>query len=392
VLCLPDREAASFIPAFLESIVFVHGPPAILHSDAAPEFLSEAMALMTAAIETDTTTTLGHNACGNSMIEVFWRYWNRCVRIMPDDHYHRWPTFAARITFVCNTTPHESLGGASPYEVHHGVPARNPFTAATSARALDDELPAADLASPADFATAVRTSVTAFTLLARNHTNYVRKTSAARLNSHGHPRTHAIDDRVKIRVPPTHQQMLATGRRSSHLASWRGPCTITARPRLSDTTCSMTEDPTSRNFERAITNILPHRATPARSGPLFDPAHSDPFVLNEIIAVRDEPDSPCYVAVVTAIAADHISAKCCGCTTTDLSRATFRPGWHLPNDNAILLANHAPPNLVACAGTLQFNALRDLLVARNLKFTQSNRLRKKSQRALNDSPAGLFIF
>jgi hypothetical protein len=122
------------------------------------------MALMTAAIETDTTTTLGHNARGNSMIEVFWRYWNRCMRIMPDDHYHRWPTFAARITFAYNTAPHDSLGGVSPYEVYHGVPARNPFTAATSARALDDELPAADLASPADFATAVRASVTAFTI------------------------------------------------------------------------------------------------------------------------------------------------------------------------------------------------------------------------------------
>jgi hypothetical protein len=348
------------------------------------------MALMTTAIETDTTTALGHNARGNSIIEAFWRCWNRCMRIMPDDHYHRCPTFAARITLASKTAPRESLGGASPYEVCRGVPARNPFTAATSARALDDELPAADLASPADFATAVRTSVTAFTLLARNHTNYVRETSAARLNSHGHSRTCAINDRVKIRVPPTHQQMLATGRRSSHLASWRGPCTITAR--LSDTTYSMTENSTSRNFERAVTNILPHRATSARSGPLFDPAHSDPFVLQELIAVRDEPDSPFYVAAVTAIAADHISVNHYGCTTSDLSRAVFRPGWHLPNDNAILLAEQAPPPLVAYTGTLQFNASRDLLVARNLELAQSKRLRKKPQRVLNDSPADLFIF
>jgi hypothetical protein len=28
---------------------------------------------------------------------------------------------------------------------------------------------------------------------------------------------------VKIRVPPTHEQMIATGRRSSHVTSWRGP-------------------------------------------------------------------------------------------------------------------------------------------------------------------------
>ena len=154
----------------------------------------------------------------------------------------------------------------------------------------------------------------------------------------------------------------------------------------------MTDDPTSRNFERAVANILPCRATSARSGPLFDPAHSDPFVHDELIAVRDEPDSPCYVAVVTAIAADHISVQYYGCTTADLARAIFRPGWHLPNDNAIQLADQAPPNLIAYTGTLQFNALRDLLVARNLELTQSKRLRKKSQRALNDSPADLFIF
>jgi hypothetical protein len=83
VLCLPDREATTFIPAFLDSVVFVHGPPAVLHSDAAPEFLSEAMSLLAAAIETSTTTTLGHNARGKSAIEVFWRYWNRCMRSCP---------------------------------------------------------------------------------------------------------------------------------------------------------------------------------------------------------------------------------------------------------------------------------------------------------------------
>ena len=154
----------------------------------------------------------------------------------------------------------------------------------------------------------------------------------------------------------------------------------------------MTEDSTSRKFERAVTNILPYRAVSTRSGPIFDPAHSDPFVPNELIAVRDEPDSPCYVALVTAIAADHITVHYHGCTSADLARAIFRPGWHLPNDNVIQLSDLAPPNLIPYTGVLQFNALRDLLVARNLELTQSNRLRRKSQRALNDSPAELFIF
>ena len=110
VLCLKDREATTFIQPFLDRIVFTHGPPAILHSDAAPEFMSEILKLLAAALETDTTTTLGHNARGNSTVEVFWRYWNRCMRILPDAHYRRWPSFASRIVFAYNTAAHESIG------------------------------------------------------------------------------------------------------------------------------------------------------------------------------------------------------------------------------------------------------------------------------------------
>jgi hypothetical protein len=189
VLCLKDREATTFIQPFLDRIVFIHGPPAVLHSDAAPEFMSEILKLLADALETDTTTTLGHNARGNSTVEVFWRYWNRCMRILPDAHYRRWPSFASRIVFAYNTAVHESIGTASPYEVYHGVPARNPFTTELHNRSIDDELPAVDLASPADFAAAVQTSVAAFVRLAQNHTDFVRQTSAARLNEHGHPRS-----------------------------------------------------------------------------------------------------------------------------------------------------------------------------------------------------------
>ena len=54
---------------------------------------------------------------GNSTIEVFWRCWNRCMRMLPDDHYHRLPAFTSRIVYAYNTAPHESLNGVSPYEI-----------------------------------------------------------------------------------------------------------------------------------------------------------------------------------------------------------------------------------------------------------------------------------
>ena len=74
VLPLRDREASTFIRPFLDNLVFIHGPPETLHSDAAQEFLSEALRLLTESTGISTTTTLGHAANANGTIEVFWRF------------------------------------------------------------------------------------------------------------------------------------------------------------------------------------------------------------------------------------------------------------------------------------------------------------------------------
>ena len=255
---------------------------------------------------------------------------------------------------------------------------------------LDAEIPSADLADPQAFADAIRTSVAAFTAHARHHSDYVRSTTADRLNAHGHAKTYNVGDCVKIRVPPTHEQMMATGRRSSHITSWRGPCTVTNR--LSTTAYSMTEDSTDRRFERTVLNMLPYRATSAVSPDVYDPFYSDPFTLDEIVAVRDDPDSPFYIARTTAINASFISVHYYGCTTRDLRRAVFRPCWHHPGSNEISLAAAALPNQIPYTGRLDLDALRELLVARNLGFTQAAKLRRKSQRAIVDNVLDLFIF
>jgi hypothetical protein len=83
----------------------------------------------------------------------------------------------------------------------------------------------------------------------------------------------------------------------------------------------MTEDSTDRRFERTALNMLPYRATSAVSLDVYDPFYSDPFTLDEIVAVRDDPDSPFYIARTTAINASFISVRYYGCTTRDLRRA-----------------------------------------------------------------------
>ena len=342
------------------------------------------------ATDTQTTTTMGHNAKANGVIEVFWRFWNRCMRLLPDDQYRKWPQLAARICFAYNTAAHESLGNISPFELYHGVAARNPLTAELHARAIDDELPTVDLDDPAAFATAVRTSAAAFTRLAAAHTDYVRTTTAARLNQVGHPTTFAIGDRVKIFVPPSHDQMVASGRRSSHLSAWRGPCIITAR--LSPTAYKMQEVSTSRDFERIVSNILPYRATTAKAGDNFNPVYSDPFTVGECIAVRDDPNSMFYLALVTGIAASSIAVHYHGCTHRTLDRAVFKPAWHLPQSNEIVLSVDQPALYMPYSGSLQLDALQDLLVARGLEFTKARKLRKISQRAIAPLHDELFIF
>jgi transposase InsO family protein len=390
ILPLHDREASTFIQPVLDRVIFVHGSPDILHSDAAPEFTGEALRLLTEAVGISTTTTLGHAANANGTVEVFWRYWNRCMRLLPDDLYLQWPVFASRICYAYNTASHTSLGGISPFEIYHGVPARDAFTGALHQRALDDELASADLNDPVALAEAVRISTTAFTLLARNHTDYVRTTTANRMNLHGHPRTYVVGDRVKIRVPPSHEQMLASGRKSSHITSWRGPCIIFER--LSTTAYKMIEESTSRTFERVVSNILPYRATSVPIVTTFEPLYSDPFVVSEIIALRDEPNSLFYLANVVNVTDFEISVHYFDCTNRNISKAIFRPVWHLPDSEIMILSTSQPNGTIPYTGIIQLDSLRNLIVARDLEFTKKRQLRRKSQQVLFPVHDELFIF
>jgi transposase InsO family protein len=82
VISLPNRSAETLTPYLLDEIYFRRGSPDIIHSDAAKEFLSKLFTNVAAALHTQQTNTLGHNAQGNANLEQWWRYWNRCMRIL----------------------------------------------------------------------------------------------------------------------------------------------------------------------------------------------------------------------------------------------------------------------------------------------------------------------
>jgi hypothetical protein len=257
VIPMKGREAKTFLPLFLDNIVFRYGPPAILHCDEAPEFMSNLVKELLNVTETVLTTTMGHNARSIGVIEVFWRFWNRCMRLLTDDQYAHWPEFRARICFAYNTAPHQSIGMISPHEVDCETPARDTFSSILTESMdvlpqLSDEQ--GDAENARLFALSVKTSTQAFVQLARNHDQYVREETALLLNSAGHPRTFVIGDLVKARFPPTQAELLATGRRSNHVSAWRGPCRVVER--LSATSYSIIQLDTQRPYERMIGNLL----------------------------------------------------------------------------------------------------------------------------------------
>jgi hypothetical protein len=241
---LPDRQATTLVPRLLDELYFRRGSPDIIHSDDAPEFLSELMAIVASITGTQRTSTCGHNPQSNGEIESWWRFWNRSMRYLSQTQYTQWPQFAQRICFAYNSVPHDSIGQISPFEMGFPAPPQSPFGPPNPLLAVPDNHDPLnqDLleVSPEDFADALRISMYAFHSFAAAHKTYMATTTEERLNKHGTPKTFALQDRVKIYVPPTHAQILRTGRKSNHIVAWRGPCTI---PRiLSASSYEMEED------------------------------------------------------------------------------------------------------------------------------------------------------
>jgi hypothetical protein len=295
VIALPNREAKTWLQPFLDRIVFTFGAPTpMLPRNSCPKHSRCSQKPQTSRRQRLLPTT---NARGNGTIEVFWRFWNRCLRLLPDDHYAQWPLFASRIAFAFNTAAHDSIAQVTPFEVYHGAPAHNPLASLLLDQPPVDEDKETQL--PKDFAEAAAVSTKVFSQLARTHDQFVRTETAARLNEKGRKRTFSVGDKVKISVPPTADQMQETGRRAKHITAWRGPCTVLER--LSATAYAVTDDASKRRYERVISNLLPYRAKKAKGNAdaqRYNEAYSEPFVPNEFIAVRDDPKSPFYIAKI----------------------------------------------------------------------------------------------
>jgi hypothetical protein len=187
---LPDRQASTLVPRLLDELHFRRGCPDVLHSDDAPEFLSDLLAAITSITGTQRTSTCGHNPQSNGEIESWWRFWNRAMRYLSPSQYTVWPTYAQRICFAYNSVSHASIAQLSPFEMDFASPAKYPFGPPDPAILLIDQHDPPDFhpsftVTPEDFATALRASVQAFHAMALAHKTFLATTT---------------DDRVKIYV------------------------------------------------------------------------------------------------------------------------------------------------------------------------------------------------
>jgi transposase InsO family protein len=346
VLALPNREAHTLAPRLLDEIFFRRGAPDIIHTDAAPEFLSELMAALLDATGTTRTTTCGHNAQSNGEIESWWRFWNRSIKFLSPSDYLLWPSFAQRICFSYNSVPHESLAGTSPFEMDYGTPPVSAFappdpqpTPPFPDDTFDNSQQGLQLTtlSPALAASAIQVSVAAFHRLARSHREYLQTTTAERLNLQGTPTSFLLGQRVKIYMPPTHNQLERTGRRAKHIVSWRGPCIITHI--LSPVAYRMKEECSNRIFERTLVNIRPYKATRSPPPPHHDMLSASPLAPGTIIAIRrnNDPTTPFDLARITTSTETHTHLAYLGTTNPNLRIACFKSVWIDPRDNKTVL-------------------------------------------------------
>jgi transposase InsO family protein len=381
---LPDRQATTLVPRLLDELYFRRGAPDIIHSDDAPEFLSDLMARVSEVTGTIRTTTCGHNPQSNGEIESWWRFWNRSMRYLSPSQYLTWPLYAQRICYAYNSVPHDSIGQLSPFEMDFAAPPQSPFGPPDPTLTFpDNEDPPHHnhpTISPEEFAATLRISMQAFHSFAAAHKSFMANTTKERLNKHGTPQSFALHDRVKIYVPPTHAQILRTGRKSNHIVAWRGPCKITRI--LSSSSYEMEEEASGRTFQRSIINIRPFRAS--RNPP---PPHHDLIAVaalrpQTIIAVRDTPESSFHLASVLKVTESLLSIHYLGTTTPTLDTAIFRRVWIAPDGRTVLKDSRPARHHTAVTGEIDTAHIPDLLVASHLAFTSSGRLTRQSSRLL----------
>ena len=104
-------------------------------------------------------------------MERVWAFLGLCLRLLTDEQYAHYEDYLQEVAWAWNTTPSESLGGISPFEVMSGKVPR------TVTRSLMEDMPLAT-----DFSVdSIRVAAAEYTRLAIAHADYTRQQNADHL-------------------------------------------------------------------------------------------------------------------------------------------------------------------------------------------------------------------
>ena len=156
-----NRTAETTAEAFLYHIILTKGPPLLIHSDAAREFISKAMTNLCRIVGCTQTNTMAHNPRGNAKIERLWQFVAKCLRQMSDKEHENFHLYCRAMEHAWDTTPNAQ--GITPFELEHGMPCR-PISA------IFNYQHAQNIHEPStDEIAAITTSTKAFSQIAHNY-------------------------------------------------------------------------------------------------------------------------------------------------------------------------------------------------------------------------------
>jgi hypothetical protein len=339
LFALPDRTTDRVVKCITDGICFRHGIPAEITSDHAREFISKAYKQCARQLQFRTGTTMGHNAAGNSTIESFWQYFNKCLRIMTDDEYQHFDRHLQQIAWGWNTTHSQSLS-VLPFEVMTGMAPRTVAATSVTNRVADDA--EVNLSN-------IKIAAQEFQRVAKLHGDYMRTRRAESLNSTGRElKEMKIGEYVKIFKPPSHAAAVRRQRKQKHMWQWSGPYLITGRP--SKTTFELEHYWTKKPFSRALLNVRKWRGAIPEGPPqaTHEDADLHDVIMEEIVAgdilavIQDEDAKEFSLALVNEATEGQIDIHCYGTTGTNLKTAKFHLLYEHEDTGAIHLDARKP--------------------------------------------------
>jgi len=368
---MPDRTGDQIVRVLLREVIFRNGVPSLLHSDEAPELLSQVMSGLTRMLGINRTTTVYYPA-GNAVCERVQRFLGGALRRLPPEDRPRWPEFLTRFSFALNCTVTAPLQ-CSPFELGHG---RRPRTIldAMVVEAPDGEsivIPSGTRAL--GMYGKLRESMHTLMEWAKEHDIEHKEESARRLNNRSGPiNQFTTGDLVMIYVPDAGDVTW----KKKHCIQWRGPCRVTQR--RSKTVYVVEELATGRAFVRSVSNIRAY----VSSGPDETLEEIPETPVGNIIAVRDDTDpSLFWLAKVTDNrGAVHYLATIDG--------VKFTPAYIEP-DGMTLLSNRRPgrrSHAIPWTGSV---AESDVVLASNVRLTRRGRLTASAKTLLNGLSAAI---